>query len=93
MKDTQLTLRLSRDLARALARWARDRGVAKSEVAREAVARYLLPTPASGPPFTAAELAARWGELPGLTAREAEDLAADIDAGRRKLPAPRAAWD
>lgn len=93
MKDTHLTLRLTRELARALARWARERGVAKSEVAREAVQQYLAPSPASRPLITAAELAARWGGLPRLTDREAADLGADVEAARRKLPAPCAAWD
>jgi hypothetical protein len=39
--DAQLTLRLPRDLARALARQARARGVPRSQLVREAVAKYV----------------------------------------------------
>jgi hypothetical protein len=41
MKDSQLTLRLPRDLDRVLARRARERGVPKSQVVREALQAYL----------------------------------------------------
>ena len=58
MNKAHLTLRLPADLARSLARWARVRGVPKSQVAREAVARYLAPTSEErSPPFTAGDLA------------------------------------
>ena len=47
--DEQLTVRIPRDLARALARRAKARGVPKSQLVREAVARYVTepaePTP------------------------------------------------
>jgi len=39
--ESQLTLRLPRDLARELARAAKARGLKKSQVVREAVAEYL----------------------------------------------------
>lgn len=95
MKNSHLTLRLPRDLAGALARWARERGVPKSQVAREAVARYLAP---SGPPLhqparvTAAELAVRWAVLPRLTPEEAVGFAEDVEAGRRALPPAGTPW-
>jgi predicted transcriptional regulator len=41
--DSQITLRLPRDLARALARRAKERRVPKSQIVREAVAQYLAP--------------------------------------------------
>ena len=96
MKDSHLTLRLPAELARALARWARARGVPKSQVAREAVARYLAPaTPLEErhPRLTARELAARWSSFPHLTPEEAGDLAADISAAREAVPVPRTPWD
>lgn len=43
--DEQITLRLSRDLARALAKAARTRRVPKSQVVREALARYVAEPP------------------------------------------------
>ena len=95
MKDAHLTLRLPRDLARALARWARERRLPKSQVAREAVARYLAP-PASDErtrQVTARELAARWRSLPRLTAEEASSLADDIAASRGALRPVRASWE
>jgi len=39
--DDQITLRIPRDLARALARQARRRGVPKSHLVREALRGYL----------------------------------------------------
>lgn len=39
--DEQLTLRVSRDLARALARRAAERGVPRSQLVREALREYL----------------------------------------------------
>ncbi len=96
MKDSHLTLRLSADLARALARFADRHGVPKSQVAREAVARYLAPPPAAPaerprgiPAFT---LAARWKSLPRLTQEEARALEADVAAARAGLPPVPAPW-
>ena len=97
MKDSHLTLRLPAELARALARLARARGLPKSQVAREAVASYLAPAaPPEGPGpsrVTARQLAARWPGVPHLTPEEAGDLAADLTAARDGVPAPRTAWD
>lgn len=45
MKDDQLTLRLPRDLARQLAKRAREQRVNKSHVVREALTAYLATTP------------------------------------------------
>jgi predicted transcriptional regulator len=95
MGDDYLTLRVPRDLARALARWARERGLPKSHVVREAVARYLgtAPSdPALGRRLTAAELAERWADLARLTPEEARDLAGDLDTARRGLPPPPDPW-
>ena len=39
--DDQVTFRISRELARALSRLARDRGVPKSQLVREALREYL----------------------------------------------------
>lgn len=49
MKDDQLTLRLPRSLARALARRARERGIPKSQLVREALQTYLAGSPTSDP--------------------------------------------
>jgi hypothetical protein len=95
MKDDHLTLRLPHQLAQALARWARERGVPKSQLAREAVVRYLSLTSPSAPPslrVTAAELAERWALLPRLTPREAGALAADLKAAARALPRIKSPW-
>ena len=95
MKDTHLTLRLPRELARALARWARAHGLPKSQVAREAVARYLAPAPASDPSrrsVAASNLAERWPGLPHLTAEEAGAWGADIAAGREAFPDVPPPW-
>ena len=48
MKDTQLTLRLPRELQRVLARHARARGVPKSQLVREALQAYLAQGPEAG---------------------------------------------
>lgn len=94
MKDTHLTLRLPAALARALARRARDRGVAKSQLAREAVTRYLeLERPSSVPTMTASEFALRWAGLPHLSPEDASTLADDIASGIRALPEARSPWD
>jgi predicted transcriptional regulator len=97
MRNSHLTLRLPADLARALARFARGRGASKSQVAREAVARYLAPSSgplerAAGAGLTARALAERWAELPRLTPEEAGDLEADIAAARAGLPVVRTPW-
>ena len=51
MKEDQLTLRLPKDLARLLARRARERRLPKSQVVREAIQAYLAseqPPPPGG---------------------------------------------
>lgn len=95
MSNTHLTLRLPVELARALARRARDRGVPKSQLAREAVTRYLAGAPNSdaGRPVSGADLAARWAMLPRLTAAEAEHLAADVAMARTVLPPVIPPWE
>jgi len=95
MKDDHLTLRLPADLARALARWARDHEIPKSQAVREAVARYLAPAPTadSTPRLTARALAVRWPSLPRLTPEEAADLETDIASGRDALPVVRPPWE
>jgi Ribbon-helix-helix protein, copG family len=95
MKDSHLTLRIPADLARALARWAKSRGVPKSQLVREAVARYLAPSspPAERPPsVTARTFAGHWASLPRLTPEEACDLETDIAAARAGLPPVRTPW-
>jgi hypothetical protein len=96
MKDDYLTLRLPRELTRALARWARPRGLSKSGVVREALLRYLQPPPLSGGTtlgITGNELASRWSEFPRLLPEEAAAWGADLEAARRALPAPAEPWE
>lgn len=100
MKDEHLTLRLPRDLARALSRWAREHRIPKSQVVREAVARYFLPAASDPAPpdlitptISAAAFAARWARLPRLAPDEAADFEFDIDAARRALPGAPDAWE
>lgn len=91
-----LTLRLAADLARALARAAKDRRTSKSAVVREAVSRYLAPSPpsAGGVEYvTGRDLAARWPRMPHLTPAEADDFAADLAAARAAFPRVRPAWE
>lgn len=88
-----MTLRLPPGLARSLERWAGERGLTKSHVVREAVARYLgARTPGTGRELTAAELALRWTTLPRIAPEEAAAFADDLAAARDELPPP-AAWD
>ncbi len=96
MKDSHLTLRLPAALARLLARSARARGVPKSQLAREAVGRYLNPVAdegASGPDLTAAELARRWKALPRLGLAEADGFRRDIEAAQAALPPVPKSWE
>jgi len=94
--DDHLTLRLPRALARALARWARERRMPKSQVAREAVAAYLAvpggSVSPSNPTVTGAQLADRWAGLPALTPEEARDFASDVEAAAKGLPPVRVPW-
>lgn len=98
MRDMHLTLRLSRDLARAVTRWARAHGVAKSQVVREAVASYVgAAPPAAVPtgivPLTSRVAAARWSSLPHLSVEEAGGLAGGIAASRTILPRLTPPWE
>lgn len=99
MRDMHLTLRLSRDLARAVSRWAKTHGVAKSQVVREAVASYVGaatsdPTPAEHPDaLTARAASLRWASLPHLSAEEAGGLAGGIAASRTSLPRIAPSWE
>lgn len=82
-----LTLRLPAALARALARWARTRGLPKSAVVREAVTRYLAPADPEGHTrrVTAGELEALLASLPRLSPDEAEAFARDLARARSEL--------
>jgi hypothetical protein len=94
MKDEHLTLRLPAALARALTRRARDQGVPKSQLVRDAVQRYLDPAPTLPAPLrSSTETAARWALLPHLTPDDATRLAEDIASGLRALPPVRSPWD
>ncbi|MFI5235214.1 MAG: CopG family transcriptional regulator [Gemmatimonadales bacterium] len=94
MKDSHVTLRLPAELARALVRRAREAGVAKSHLVREAVTAYIRGRPAPvRPTLTAAELAERWPTLPRLTPGEASAFADDVAAARTALPPPPAPWE
>lgn len=93
MKDSHVTLRLPGALARTLARWAKQHGVAKSQVVREAVAAYLRTGPtAVSRTVTAADLAEQWRDLPRLTPDEAAAFSADLAEARDALPPPDQ-WD
>ena len=96
MKDSHLALRLSAELAAALEERARVQRVPKSQVAREAVARYLAPAgpiQGQGPELTARQVAARWSRLPRLTPDEAADLGSAIAQARDVLPPVRSPWE
>jgi hypothetical protein len=93
MKDSHLSLRLPAALGRALAKRAREAGVARSHLVREAVAGYLTgPRAPARPVVTAAELAERWSALPRLGPEEAAAFGDDLAAARAALPAPPA-WE
>lgn len=93
--DDHLTLRLPRALARALDRWARSRGLPRSHVVREAVARYLDPSPEpTVAVVTAAALAHEWPRAPRLTADEAAAFERDMVRARSDVPGVRpATWE
>ena len=96
MKNAHITLRLPSAIARALERNARTEGVPKSQVVREALARYVLPVgSAAATPrtVTAADLAALWPRLPRLTTEEAVKMAEDLADARKKLPAVKPKWE
>ncbi|MGH7718352.1 MAG: ribbon-helix-helix protein, CopG family [Gemmatimonadaceae bacterium] len=69
MRDDQLTLRLPKELARVLARRARARRVAKSQLVREALQAYLGDVPPADP-------GAAWRRVAPLVGSIALDAAA-----------------
>ncbi len=96
MKDSHISLRLPAAIARALDKIARAHAVPKSQVLREALGRYILPQTAdraNPPPITAAELLARWRQLPRLAADEAEEMAKDLADARKKIPPVKPTWE
>ncbi|HKV50766.1 MAG TPA: CopG family transcriptional regulator [Gemmatimonadaceae bacterium] len=94
-----LTLRLSRELARAVSRWARAHGVAKSQVVRDAVASYVgLASPGGAqaehaPIASGRALSSRWATLPHLSVAEAGGLAGGIAASRSSVPRVTPPWE
>ena len=81
MQEDQLTLRLPRELSRALARWARERGVPKSQLVREALQAYLAGAPADDP-------AAAWRRVTPMVGSLSLDAAAiERDALARQVRA------
>lgn len=96
MKNTHLTLRLPAELARALARLAREQEVPRSKVVREAVAAYMGAPAASSVGalvVTARDLLTRWPAVPKLDPADAEAFAADVEAARRDLPPASSPWE
>lgn len=79
MKDEQLTLRLPRDLARQLARRARELGAPKSQVVREAIQAYLASGPALKPGEAWARVKHMVGSMPlDQAAIERDEIARQI---------------
>lgn len=95
MKTAAITLRISAELAKNLGRTARGRGVPKSQVVREAVARYLAPADAVTPAqrITASSLAARWKYVPRLTPDEFSEFRKDVESARTELPNLTLVWE
>jgi len=95
MKSAALTLRLSVEVAKRLASIARARGIPKSQIVREAVARYLAPSGSGSESsrLTARMLAERWNDIPRLTPEEASELHDDIAAARKKMRLPAPVWE
>lgn len=95
MKTAAITLRLSAELAKNLGRIARGRGVPKSQVVREAVAKYLAPpgSEARAPRVTAISLASRWRDVPTLTPNEASEFRKDVESSRGELPDLTPVWE
>lgn len=71
--DDQLTFRIPRDLARALARRAKERGVPRAHVVREALVTYL----AASEPASPEELRRRLKRFIGAVALDHDALQAD----------------
>ena len=81
MKEDQLTLRLPRELARALAQQARERGVPKSQLVREALQAYLAGPPTDDPTAAWLRVAPMVGSLSlDASAIERDALARQVRA-------------
>jgi metal-responsive CopG/Arc/MetJ family transcriptional regulator len=81
MKDDQVTIRLPRELARILARRARETGVPKSQLVREALQTYLAEAPAD-------QSESAWSRVADLVGSLSLDPAAiERDALTRQLRA------
>jgi Arc/MetJ-type ribon-helix-helix transcriptional regulator len=79
MQDDQVTLRIPRELARALRQQARERGVPSSQIVREALQAYLGATMPEDPATTWARLTPLIGSLSiGSDAVERDALASQI---------------
>jgi len=94
MTDTHLTLRITGDLAKALARMADARSIPKSRLVRDAIAHYLAAgTQRSGePPLLAGDLMQLWDALPHLAIDEATQFDTDLRQARAALAPPDDAW-
>ncbi len=77
--DSQITLRLPRELARALSKRAKARGVPKSQLVREAVTRYM----AEAESLTAEQVWQR--SLPFIGSLEGDHEAAMADPLYRQI--------
>ena len=78
--DSQFTLRLPAPLARAVARRARERGVLRSVVVREALEAYLAPPPAPDAEALWRQAAPLVGSMRLTAPDESGDLAARLRA-------------
>lgn len=93
MKEAHLTVRLPGELADELDARAELRGLARSQVVREAVAAYLVgPSAPATARISARDLAQRWAHLPVLRDDERAQFSADVDAARAALPLPSDPW-
>ena len=80
--DEQTTFRLPRELSRTLSKVAKERGVPKSHLVREALERYLYPEPTASGTRTVRERSAPFIGSVRLEqpASDADDLAGLIRA-------------
>lgn len=78
--DEQLTFRIPRDLMRALARKAKERRVPKSQVVREALARYVSAADEE------AEAEERWRRIqPFIGSISIDEAAVEADPWAREI--------
>lgn len=93
MNDTHMTLRLSSAINKIIEKLSRERGVAKSQIVREAVATYVKPSSVpERSQVSGAELAARWPMLPRLGESELADFEAEIATARSEIPLAKNRW-